>query len=147
MATIYFDMDGTIADLYGVSDWLNKLNDSDVTPYEEAKPLVDMEKFAKVCGDLVSAGYQLGVISWTAKGGSKEYNKEVRKAKKAWIEKHCPQLLNDFHCVKYGTPKHYVKKGILIDDNADVRASWDGISFDASNSEEMMEGLRQLAAA
>lgn len=145
MKNIWFDLDGTIVNLYGVRGWLDKLNNSDVSPYVEAEPLIDMNEFSRVCGDLVKAGYHLGVISWTAKGGSKEYNKKVRKAKKEWIKRYCPQLLEKFHCVKYGTPKHYVEKGILIDDNEDVRASWDGISFDASK--DFLKELEFLAAA
>ena len=40
---IIFDMDGTIADLYSVNNWLDKLRAFDVTPYKNAKPLYDME--------------------------------------------------------------------------------------------------------
>ena len=45
MYTIYFDMDGTIANLYGVIDWLPKLHNSDASPYMEAKPLVEVGEF------------------------------------------------------------------------------------------------------
>ena len=38
---IYFDMDGTIADLYGVENWLNDLRTERTTPYEIATPLCD----------------------------------------------------------------------------------------------------------
>ena len=31
--TIWFDMDGTIANLYGVPGWLSYLQESDPTPY------------------------------------------------------------------------------------------------------------------
>ncbi len=40
---ICFDMDGTIADLYNVPNWLERLQAEDATPYLEAKPLWDME--------------------------------------------------------------------------------------------------------
>ena len=33
---IVFDMDGTIADLYGVENWLPKLRAYDPTPYQTA---------------------------------------------------------------------------------------------------------------
>ena len=33
MRTIWFDMDGTIANLYGVDNWLDKLHASDASPY------------------------------------------------------------------------------------------------------------------
>ena len=39
---IFFDMDGTIADLYGVDGWLDDLRAERVRPYAEAKPLVNL---------------------------------------------------------------------------------------------------------
>jgi phosphoglycolate phosphatase-like HAD superfamily hydrolase len=41
--TIVFDMDGTIANFYGVANWLEYLQNEDTTPYEVAAPLYDME--------------------------------------------------------------------------------------------------------
>ena len=40
---LVFDMDGTIADLYGVNGWLEMLRNEDALPYEIAKPLYDMD--------------------------------------------------------------------------------------------------------
>ena len=37
-----WDMDGTIADLYGVEDWMKMLDACDSTPYKVAEALVDM---------------------------------------------------------------------------------------------------------
>ena len=37
---INFDMDGTIADLYGVENWLEHLINGNTFPYEMAKPLI-----------------------------------------------------------------------------------------------------------
>lgn len=36
---ICFDMDGTIADLYGVENWFEYLTAENVKPYKIAKPL------------------------------------------------------------------------------------------------------------
>jgi len=36
---INFDMDGTIADLYGCENWLEDILAERVNPYERAKPL------------------------------------------------------------------------------------------------------------
>ncbi|MCF0159420.1 MAG: hypothetical protein HUJ99_01395 [Bacteroidaceae bacterium] len=127
---IMFDLDGTLAAMYNVDGWLEMLMNEDVTPYAEAEPMFNVEQFAALCEQLVIAGYTLGVISWTARNGSKEYNREVRKVKKAWCEKYCPQLLNDFHVVKYGTPKHYIAKGILVDDEQGNRDRWHGATID-----------------
>lgn len=124
---IYFDMDGTIADLYGVTEWEAKLNASDVTPYKDAEPLWDMGLLNDVLEQLKALGVTVGVISWLAKYSNKEYDKATREAKKEWLKKYLPSV-TEIHLVKYGTPKHYVPKiktdAILIDDNADVCKKW-----------------------
>lgn len=33
MSTIYFDLDGTLADLYAVKEWLEKISSGDPTPF------------------------------------------------------------------------------------------------------------------
>ena len=46
MKNIYFDMDGTIADLYGVENWLEYLRAENPAPYRAAAPMLDMEIFS-----------------------------------------------------------------------------------------------------
>lgn len=126
MKAVYFDMDGTIADLYGVDGWEARLQDADATPYEVAAPLCDMSRLNDVCTKLQQLGYVIGVISWLAIGSSKDFDKATRKAKREWIAKHLP-CVEEVHLVKYGTPKHYtckVKDAVLVDDNKDVRDRW-----------------------
>lgn len=123
MQAIYLDMDGTIADLYAIPGWLEYLQNGDTTPYRNAAPMYDMVALNDI---LQSAGVTIGVISWGAKNATREYNRRIRKAKKAWIDKYLP-CVSEFHVVKYGTPKHTVakiKNSILIDDNAEVRQAW-----------------------
>ena len=88
MKNIYFDMDGTIANLYGVNGWLDDILNESVRPYVEAKPLVNMNSLARILNRLVRNGYTVNVISWTAKNGSNEYNEAVAEAKRAWLAKH-----------------------------------------------------------
>lgn len=148
---IYFDMDGTVADLYNVSNWLEKLRNSDVSPYVEAAPLVDMNELDNILQKFVAIGFVIGVISWSAMNGSKEYNKETRKAKKAWIKANMPSV-SEFHVVKYGTSKHTVAKvrgSILVDDNAKVRKAWEryteeNYTIDASDSQKLLENLQKV---
>ena len=45
--TINFDMDGTIADLYGVENWLEMLIAEDTTPYAVATPLLRLSALAR----------------------------------------------------------------------------------------------------
>ena len=57
---ICFDMDGTIADLYGVDGWLDKLIASDSSPYTMAKPLVNLNSLARLLNRLQKKGYEIG---------------------------------------------------------------------------------------
>lgn len=130
--TFYFDMDGTIADLYGVKDWLADLRAENVRPYAEARPLIDCERLINAIMFLKAEGFKFGIISWTSRGGSVEYNKAVRKTKLAWIAEFFPNCFDEIHIVKYGTPKHRVAKdnGWLFDDEEKNRNNWNkGRSF------------------
>jgi hypothetical protein len=75
--TINFDMDGTIADLYGTENWLDKLVAEDTSPYAEAKPLLNLSALARRLNRLQREGYELAVISWLSKSGSPAYNEAV----------------------------------------------------------------------
>ena len=145
--TIYFDMDGTIANLYGVNNWLPKLRAEDASPYKEATPLIDMENLQLLLAILQNRGYKIGVISWLAKNSSKAYDKNVRKAKIEWLRAMLPEIhFDEMHIVKYGTRKDYVakdKNGIIFDDDERVRAKWRGESFNP-NTEDIIEILKTI---
>lgn len=147
---IAWDMDGTLADLYGVDNWLDKLHKEDATPYQEARPLVDVEALTATLKTLKAAGYVLAIVSWLAGGSSKHYDQDVRQAKRAWIEKYFPGIFDEIHLVKYGTTKRQVVRrydeAILVDDNAKVRKGFRGQTIDASNPEIMLQELQKLAA-
>lgn len=151
--TIYFDMDGTIASLYDVPQWLDKLHAEDANPYLDAH--VMHPDLATILEMLKTAGATLGIISWSAMGGSREYNKLVRKTKKQWLERHFKGLFSEFHVIKYGTPKSKAVKrsnAILVDDNARARTSWENSkicnaampTIDASDTLTMMNALGSL---
>lgn len=149
MPTIYFDLDGTLADLYNCPDWLEKLRAEDAQPYKDCEPLVDPVSFNALLGHLQEQNYTLGVISWGSKGGSTAYTREVKQAKREWVDEYFPVLRGcEFHVVKYGTPKHVTansKDSILVDDNKSVRDKWrNGATIDATNSAEMVKSLREL---
>ena len=61
---IYFDMDGTIADLYGVKNWLSYLESGKTKPYREARPLVNMRELGRELRRLQAEGYAICIISW-----------------------------------------------------------------------------------
>lgn len=140
---IYFDMDGTIADLYGVEGWLDYLLSGDPFPYANAKPLVNMQRLARRLNRLQSAGCEICVISWLSKTSTAEYDELVTKAKLAWLAKHLASVrFDEIHIVAYGTPKHTLGNGILFDDEEKNREGW---GEGAYLPEEIFEVLSSLA--
>lgn len=90
MQAIYFDMDGTIYDLYSVTDWESRLNSEDVTAYSCGEAMYDMGNLNALLEEFVALGFVIGVVTWSAMYGSKEFNKATRKVKKDWIAKNLP---------------------------------------------------------
>lgn len=139
---IWFDMDGTIADLYGVEGWLDMLLNENTKPYEIAKPLVNMRELARVLNRLIEKGWEIGVISWLAKNGTNDYNKKVANAKMKWLAKHLRSVrFAKIDIVEYGTPKQINRNGILFDDEKQNRENWLGIAY---NVENIIQVLREL---
>lgn len=143
--TIWFDMDGTIADLYGVENWLPMLINSDPTPYKLATPLVNMNVLARKLNKLQRAGYKIGVISWLSKTSTPEYGEAVTNAKLWWLNKHLTSVKWDtIKIVAYGTSKiTECGGGILFDDEDKNRNEW---GKDAYHPDMIMEILSSLAA-
>ena len=131
---INFDMDGTIADLYGVDGWLNDLINGDTRPYDIAKPLVNMSALARRLNALQRKGYIINIISWTSKSGTAEYNERVKVAKLNWLAKHLKSVkFNNVYIVPYGTPKHEISSGILFDDEQPNRTKWGVGAYDVQD--------------
>ena len=140
--TIYFDMDGTIANLYGVDGWLEYLINRDTTPYEVARPMINFSAFARLLHRLQRNGYTIGVISWTAKDSTEEYNARVAKTKREWLVKHLPSVrFDEIHIVEYGTPKSTCGNGILFDDEEKNRIEWNGTAYNVNNILEVLRNL------
>ena len=125
---IIWDMDGTIADLYNVPNWLQKVRAYDATPYSEAAPLWDMERLGRAVKQLQNRGIEICICSWLSKESTQLYNKKVRAAKRQWL-KDFNFPYDEIHLVKYGTPKYRYRaiqeQTILIDDNAEVRKNFE----------------------
>lgn len=123
---LIFDMDGTIADLYNVENWLEKLRAEDASPYRDAKPMYDMDTLGVILDIFRDLGYRIMVVSWGSMNATREYNREVKRAKLDWLNHHGFPY-DEVHVIKYGTPKqNFIKDdvSILIDDNDEVRASF-----------------------
>jgi len=141
--TINFDLDGTVANLYGVDNWLEYLINEDVYPYAVAKPLLNLSALARRLNTLQRNGYGLAVISWLSKSGSEAYNEAVTAVKLDWLRKHLPSVNWDrITIIPYGTPKQtYCENAldILFDDEERNRDNWTGRAFNADNILEILK--------
>lgn len=118
---ILFDMDGTIADTYGVKDWLPKLRAENPEPYRVAKPLYDMDTLNCIVSMLKDSGYRIKVVSWGSLDSTPEYLEATRAAKEAWLKQYGFPA-DEVYVIPYGEPKsNYAGiDSILVDDNKSV---------------------------
>ena len=142
---IYFDMDGTLANFYGVPNWLDYLIACDPTPYEIARPLVNMSHLARLLNQLQREGWHIGIVSWLSKSSTVEFDVATTQAKMAWLNRHLPSVhWDEYNFLAYGTPKHervIFADGILFDDETPNRNNWIGTAYDVNNILEVLKGL------
>lgn len=144
MKTIWIDMDGTVADLYGVPNWLEKLTAKDETPYAEAKPLVRMATLARLLNNRQRKGYKIAIVTALAKNATADYDKKVINAKKAWLTRHLATVkFDEIRFVPYTFIKNDVNNGndILFDDEERHLNAWTG---EAHNAKEIINILKTL---
>ena len=135
-------MDGTLANLYGVENWLSDLTNSNPRPYVVAKPLLNMSALARVLNRLKKSGYKINIISWLSKNSTAEYDKAVTLAKRQWLSKHLKSVsFDNIYIVPYGTPKQTISSGILFDDEKPNRDNWIGQAFDVDSILDILKGL------
>lgn len=143
--TIWFDMDGTIVDLYSVENWLPMLRAYDPSPYMLAKPLVRLSTLAYMLNRLRAKGYRVGVISWGSKCSTPAYDAAVTAAKTAWLKTHLPSVdFDEIHILPYGVPKQNFKNtdaDILFDDEERNRINW---GENAHTETEIFDILKSL---
>ena len=122
---LWFDMDGTIADLYGDPMWLDKLMAYDPSVYAEAKVLLNMSLLARYLNKLQKIGYKICIVSWLSKTSTPEYDMAVIEAKRQWLKKHLASVrFDNIDILAYGTPKGIGRSGILFDDELRNREQW-----------------------
>ena len=145
---IWFDMDGTIADFYGVNGWLADLETENARPYREAKGLVNLQVLARRLNRMIKAGYEINIVSWTSKNGSADFNAEVARVKREWLKKHLASVnFTNIDIIAYGTPKGEGREGILFDDEEANRNGWgyNEIRY-AMEAEGILEALAIIEA-
>ena len=139
---IWFDLDGTVANLYAVEGWLEMLIAQDPTPYSMAKPMLNMSALARLLHKAQRMGYEVGVISWLSKTSTAEYDIVVTETKIEWLRKHLPSVeWDEVKIVAYGTPKHELCSGILFDDEEHNRNAWGEGAYEPSEILNFLRGL------
>lgn len=148
---LVFDMDGTVADLYGVDNWLPMLRSENPLPYIVAKPMWDMVVLADLLNEFRAQGGIVAVVSWLSMGSTQQYKEMVRLAKREWLEKFGFPA-DKIHLVQYGATKaNSVRKcledgetAILFDDSEKVRSGWNlGETVDPTE-QDIIEVIRGL---
>lgn len=144
--TICFDLDGTIANLYGVANWLDYLLASDPYPYKAAKPLCNLSVLARKLNNLQAQGHKLTVISWLSKNSTADYDNAVIAAKRAWLAKHLASVrFDNVLIVPYGVNKWSVcgaDDAILFDDEEQNRHAWkNGKAYEPCHIMEVLKNL------
>lgn len=132
---IWLDMDGTIVDLYNVENWLEMLITENPTPYEIAKPLINLSVLAKLIHKIQNKGLEVCIVSALSKNSSPEYDKKVKIAKEKWLKKHLPSVkFDEIRFVPYDFIKNNVNGGkdLLFDDENRHLVKWTGSAFHAS---------------
>ena len=129
---IWFDMDGTIADLYGVEGWLESIRAGQVTPYIVATPMVNLSLLARLLNQLQREGWELGIISWGARNATPTFQYDTEVAKIQWLNMHMPSVHWDsIKVVRHGLNKYeQCKGGILFDDEQQNRDSWEDLAYE-----------------
>ena len=148
---VCFDMDGTLADLYNVKDWLYMIEAENATPYKIAQPMWNMVELRNLLLEIQQRGIEIRIITWLAPNSSNVYVRETRAAKKEWLDRYGFPY-DHFHGVAYGTRKtkpirKYLAENetaILFDDSEIVRNGWNvGATFNPQ-TENIIEILRSL---
>ena len=136
---LVFDMDGTLANFYGVNDWLNDLQNENTRPYDIAEPLYNMEVLNAILDLLKAQGWRIIVTTWLAKGSTKAFEDATRASKLAWLERYNFKY-DEIHLVRYGRTKADCTRKlggmqILVDDNEQIRKGWHlGSTIDANKN-------------
>lgn len=130
MITICFDLDGTLFDLYGKNNWLEKLETEKPEVFRgDFLPEIDVTKLFLIMAKLAAMKVRFEVITWLPKYASKKFERECTKEKIKWVKNNLP-FIDNISCISYGVPKQTAvskktSKIFLIDDDEKVGRVWE----------------------
>lgn len=145
---VWFDMDGTLADLYSNPNWLEELHSYNPAPYLNAKPIYEQKSLLRSLSALRAKGFKLGIISWVSKVTTTKYTKEIKAAKIKWLKEHeLYDLFDKILITSYGDNKsnrcRYYGRGILVDDEEGNLDSWN-LGETICAKEDILPAIEQL---
>lgn len=130
MIKVCFDLDGTLFDLYGKSNWLELLETECAGAFKgNFLPEINVSELLKVTAKLRGFGVEFEVITWLPKNATKSYEEICTAEKMQWCNENLP-FVSRVICQSYGIPKQKAivksaKTMILIDDNKEVCELWE----------------------
>lgn len=143
----YFDLDGTIYDLYGMKDWLERIENEKPNVFTDGNFIVNYNEFMEYVRQLEKQGYTFNVISWLPYDVTYNYKKKCEQEKRNWIKKFLPFVKN-VEIQSYGILKHtHVESGILIDDNEKICKHWrneNRIALNVNKEFNVIKALKKL---
>ena len=150
---VYFDLDGTLFNLYGKLDWLETIENEKPGAFKgDFLPEINLECFFNLIRKLSMYGVEFNVITWLPMQASREYEEICTTEKIAWVRENLP-FINEITCQSYGIPKQNVikkraKTMILIDDNKEVCETWETAkmrrSFNVSKIYTVTDALQEI---
>lgn len=136
---VYFDMDGTLADLYGVRDVFKRLDTLDASVYAEASPL---HKYISYLKEFKEMGYKVVILSCLGMISSPTFDKDTIQYKNEWLDKYIgKEYIDDRIYIEYTKHKeNYVTEGgLLVDDDATVLRNWKWDRIHAINENKIIK--------
>ena len=124
---VYLDMDGTIANLYGIKNWLEQLENEVEGLFLNCEPFLTENELKNY---FPTEEFELRICSMTPLNATKEYCQVVIKEKNEWLDKYFPSITHRVY-MAYGHNKNLKNSvnHILIDDNETIRNSYKGLAL------------------
>lgn len=145
---VWFDMDGTLVDLYSNPNWLKELHSHNPAPYLNAKPIYEQRSLLRALSTLKAKGFKLGIISWVSKMTTTKYTREVKSAKIKWLKEHeLYDLFDEILITSYGDNKSNrccdYGRGVLVDDEEGNLDTWN-LGETICAKEDILPAIEQL---
>ena len=131
---VYFDMDGTISDLYGVSNIFNRLDSLDASVYYEAKPI---NKYIDMLKEFHNMGYKVIILSCLGMISEKQFDIDTINNKNKWLDEYVgDKYIDERIYLPYTKHKeqYIAEYGILVDDDDKVLMNWNYDRIKAINN-------------